>query len=124
MVALEQISIDGGNLLMAQELLWEPEPPTIAYNASSADTAWRKPCSALCAPEWAEVAFARLRDLDDWAIRKTRLTNMGPTGKGRATGEPTDTADHGGGAAQDGPANPAGKRKAKAKPKGKAPGGG
>ena len=39
MVALEQISIDGGNLLMAQELLWEPEPPTIAYSASSVETA-------------------------------------------------------------------------------------
>ena len=125
MVALEQISIDGGNLLMAQELLWEPEPPTIAYSASSVETAWRKPCSALCAPEWAEVAFSRLRDLDDWALRKQRLTNMGPTGKGRSKGKPTDTGDHGGAAALDGPAaNPAlARRKAKAKAKGKALGG-
>ena len=124
MVALEQISIDSGSLLLAQELLWEPEPPTIAYNAASAETTWRKPCSALCAPEWVEVAFSRLRDLDDWAIRKQRLTNMGPNGKGRGKGKQTDTGDHGGGAALDGPAGPTAKRKAKAKPKGKAPGGG
>ena len=126
MVALEQISIDGRNLLMAQELLWEPEPPTIAYNASTAETSWRKPCSALCAPEWAEVAFARLRDLDDWALRKQRLTNMGPWGKGLGKGKPTNTEGHGGAAALDGPAVLPAKRRAKAKPKGKAkaPGGG
>ena len=96
MVSLEQIAIDQGSLPMAQELLWEPELPTIAYNASSAETAWRKPCSGLCAPEWAEVAFARLRDLNDWALRKQRLTNMGPKGKGRGKGKATDTEALGG----------------------------
>ena len=121
MVALEQISIDSGSLLMAQELLWEPEPPTIAYNAASADSAWRKPVSALCAPEWAEVAFSRLRDLDDWALRKSRLTAMGP-GRGKGKGKGTDMSAPGGGAGHDAPAAPAGKKKSKAKAKGKAPG--
>ena len=126
MVALEQISIDSGSLLMAQELLWEAEPPTIAYSASSADGAWRKPVSALCAPEWAEVAFARLRDLDDWALRKQRLTNMGPNGKGqgRGKGKQADIGDHGGAAAPDAPAAPPARRRANAKGKGgKAPNG-
>ena len=107
---------------MAQELLWEPEPPTIAYNAASADSAWRKPVSALCAPEWAEVAFSRRRDLDDWALRKQRLTSMGP-GRGKGKSKGTDTPAPGGGAGPDGPAVPPAKRKAKTKPKGKAPGG-
>ena len=108
---------------MAQELLGEAEPPTIAYSASSADGAWRKPVSALCAPEWAEVAFARLRDLDDWALRKQRLTNMGPAGKGKATGKgkQADTGDHGGAAAPDAPAVPPARRRAKAKGKGGKP---
>ena len=122
MVALEQISIDQGSLLMAQELLREPEPPTIAYNASSADSAWRKPVSALCAPEWAEVAFSRLRGLGDWALRKQRLTNMG-SGRGKGKGKGTDTPAPGGGAGPDGPAVPPAKRVAETKPKGKAPGG-
>ena len=117
MVALEQVAIDNGSLLMATELLWEPEPPTIAYSASSAETAWRKPCSALCAPEWAEVAFARLRDLDDWALRKQRLTNMGPKGKGKGKGPPGTEAP-GGWDAHDGlDAKPKAKGKAKAKGK-------
>ena len=115
MVSLEQISIDNGNLLMATELLWEPEPPTIAYNASSAESAWRKPCSGLCAPEWAEVAFARLRDLDDWALRKQRLVGMGPgtKGKGKGKDKTGNIEDLGGGIAPGGPAKP--RRKAKAK---------
>ena len=122
MVALEQIAIDNGSLLMATELLWEPEPPTIAYNASSAETAWRKPCSALCNPEWAEVAFARLRDLDDWSLRKQRLTAMGPKGKGKGKGKAYGAEGHGG---QDEPPDgayvPKPKRKAKPKGKGQAP---
>ena len=104
MVSLEQIAIDQGSLLMAQELLWEPEPPTIAYSASSAETAWRKPCSGLCAPAWAEVGFARLRDLDDWALRKQRLTSMGPKGKGRGKAKANDTAAPGGWVEHDAPA--------------------
>ena len=118
MVALEQIAIDQGSLLMATELLWEPEPPTIAYNAASAETAWRKPCSGLCAPEWAEVAFARLRDLDDWALRKQRLTSMGAKGKGKGKGKAAGTEAPGGWNEQEGPAaKPQAKRKAKAKAK-------
>ena len=123
MVALEQIAIDNGSLLMATELLWELEPPTIAYSASSAETAWRQPCSALCAPEWAEVAFARLRDLDDWALRKQRLTNMGPKGKGKGKGQPGTEALGGWDAPEGLDAKPKAKGKAKAKgKKGKAPG--
>ena len=33
------------------------------------------------------MAFSRLRDLDDWSLRKQRLTNMGPKGKGRGKGK-------------------------------------
>ena len=120
MVALEQIAIDNGSLLMATELLWEPEPPTIAYNASSAESAWRKPCSGLCAPEWAEVALARLCDLDDWALRKQRLTGMGPKGKGKGEEKATGTEAPGGVAPGDPAAKAPNRRKAKAK--GKAPG--
>ena len=124
-VAFGQLSFDGGSLLRARELLWEREPPTIAYSASSVETARRRPCSALCVLEWAKVAFSRLRDLDDWALRKRRLTNMGPTEKGRGRGKPTDTGDHGGAAGHDGPsAGLAPRRRAKTKAKGKPPGGG
>ena len=121
MVSLEQIAIDNGSLLMATELLWEPEPPTIAFNASSAETAWRKPCSGLCAPEWAEVAFARLRDLDDWALRKQRLTSMGAKGKGKGKGKAAGTEAPGGWNEQGDPAAKA-QPKRKAKAKVKAPG--
>ena len=121
MVSLEQIAIDQGSLLMAQELLWEPEPPTIAHSASSAETAWGKPCSGLCAPEWAEVAFARLRDLDDWALRKQRLTNMGPKRKGRGRGKATDTEAPGGWVEPDAPAAKEKQKRPRGRGKGKAP---
>lgn len=120
-VSLKQIAIDQGSLLMAQELLWEPEPPTIAYSASSAETSWRKPCSGLCAPAWEEVAFARLRDLDDWALRKQRLTSMGPKGKGRGKAKAADTEPPGGWVEHDAPAAKEKARRPRAKGKGKAP---
>ena len=123
--AFGQLSFDGGSLLRARELLWEREPPTIAYSASSVETARMRPCSPLCVPEWAKAAFSRRRDLDDWVLRKRRLTNMGPTEMGRRRGKPTDTGDHGGAAGHDGPsAGLAPRRRAKTKAKGKPPGGG
>ena len=68
-----------------------------------------------------EVAFARLRDLDDWALRKQRLANMGPTGKGRGKAKATDTEAPGGWVEHDAPAVREQPGRPRAKGKGKAP---
>ena len=79
-IALEQSCIDNGSWLMGSELLWEAEPPFVASSASTATDSWKRPSSPLCDPTWAEVAYYRIRDLDEWNQRKTRL--IGPGGKG------------------------------------------
>ena len=91
--------------MLAAELLWESEPPSVAYNASHAETFWRKPQSSFCDPQWAEVAYCRIRDLDDWNTRKTRLAGMTRgKGKGKAKAGEADTGGLDGQAAPGGPA--------------------
>lgn len=117
-IALEQASIDGGSWLLGAEMLWESEPPSVVSSGSNAMDTFRRPTSALCDPRWAEVAYYRIRDLDDWQIRRQRLASslMGK-GKGRGKGkddQAPDAEDPGGPPARGGPSP---RRKAKAKPK-------
>ena len=111
MIALEQSCIDGGSWLMGSELLWEPEPPYVASSVSTQSDSWKRPSSQLCDPTWAEVAYYRIRDLDEWDQRKKRL--IGPGGKGNPRkGAPPGAAateDLGGLPAQDDPDKKGGK---------------
>ena len=91
-VALEQVAIDSGSLLMGGEMLWDVEPPPIAFAAVDQ---WRRPSSALCDPAWRDAAYHRIRDLDDWDQRKKRLTKGGGKGKNgkAAPGDPLRRQD-------------------------------
>ena len=65
MIAMEQASIDSGLWLMAAELLCEAEPAYVASVGPTAMYQFRRPMSALSDLTWAEVAYTRIRDLDD-----------------------------------------------------------
>ena len=120
MVAGEQVSIDGGSWLLAQELLWEDDPPFHSFSGSRPADPSRAAHSHLCDPRWAEAALARLRELDDWNERRRRLGMRPPPGGPGAGG----AGQNGGGIADDGgqakpkgfPKRPAAKPKAEAPP--------
>jgi len=73
-VAGEQTCIDGGSWLLAQELLWEDDPPFHSFSVRRPADPGRAAHSQLCDPRWAEAALSRLRELDDWNERRRRLT--------------------------------------------------
>ena len=73
-VAGEQVSIDRGSWLVARELLWEDDPPWHSFAQQRPADPLRAAHSFLADPRWVEVAISRLRELDDWAERRRRLT--------------------------------------------------
>ena len=72
-VAGEQCSIDGGSWVLAQELLWEDDPPFHAFSGHRPADPTRAAHSHLCDPRWAEAALSRLKELDEWNERRRRL---------------------------------------------------
>ena len=75
-VAGEQVSLDGGHWLLAQELLWEDDPPFHSFAGHRPAEPSRAAHSHLCDPRWAEAALARLKELDDWNERRRRLGGL------------------------------------------------
>ena len=81
LIAGEQASIDGGSWLLAQELLWEEDPPFGAFAARRPTEPGRAATSHLCDPRWAEAALSRLKELDDWNERRRRFGGGPPPPK-------------------------------------------
>ena len=63
---------------MAQELLFEDEAPFASTAQRPPLDTYKRPHPHLCDERWAEVALARLRDIDEWAERKKRLVKGRP----------------------------------------------
>ena len=72
---------------MAAVLKWEAEPPSVASVGLTAMDQFRRPTSVLCDPTWADAAYVRIRDLEDWQQRMVRLSSMMHGGKGRGKGK-------------------------------------
>lgn len=75
LIAGEQSAIDVGSWVLAQELLWEDDPPFsfFAGHLNRQGDSIRAACSRLCDPRWAEVAMARISEVDAWNDRKVKI---------------------------------------------------
>ena len=85
-MAGERPAIDSGFWVLAQELLWEKDPH---YHSSLDHRAWDPPRAAtsrLCDPRWAEVAMARLKEVEERNERRHRLAFRTPGGNRAAGG--------------------------------------
>ena len=69
----QQTAIDAGSWVLAQELLWEDDPPYHNFVGHRTSDSSRAAISRLCDPRWAEVAMARLHDVDAWNDRRARI---------------------------------------------------
>ena len=106
LAAAEQLSIDNGSWLMAQEVLLEKEPPIQSFDLHASKTLTTSPFSELIDARHQVVHLARLRALDEMTERERRLTKGG--GKGKAKEDRPDGAADG---AQGGESNDDAKRK-------------
>ena len=84
MIAGEQSAIDVGSWVLAQELLWEDDPPFsfFAGHLNRQGDSIRAACSRLCDPRWAEVAMARISEVDAWNDRKIKIQTRPGTNTG------------------------------------------
>ena len=75
LIAGEQSAIDVGSWVLAQELLWEDDPPFsfFAGHLNRQGDSIRAACSRLCDPRWAEVAMSRISEVDAWNDRKVKI---------------------------------------------------
>ena len=85
MVVREQLSLDRGSWLLAQELMWEEDPPYSAFGSRGPDQS-RRPGPRAANPLWIEVAIQAVKDLDDWTEKRRRI--------GRAQGSTEEAAGH------------------------------
>ena len=80
-VIAEQLSLDAGSWLMANELVFEEDPPFPQFSKNegggSASSSLRLPRPVTCDPRCSEVAIARLRDVTDFQGRKRRMGKGG-----------------------------------------------
>jgi hypothetical protein len=85
LIAGEQVAIDSGNWIIANELLLEPVPPFALIEKPGDPDA---PHPATCDPQWSEVAIHRISERDQWRERKKKLLSdirrppLGGTGSG------------------------------------------
>ena len=71
LVVGEQLSLDRGSWLQAQELMWEEDPPYASFGARGTDQS-RRPCPRAAHPLWIEVTIQAVTDLDDWTEKRRR----------------------------------------------------
>ena len=87
LVAGEQVAIDRGSWVLAQELLLEDDPPFHAFTDSRQGDTTRAAVSRLCDPRWAEVAMTRLQDIDAWNARRAAIQAKAPPGQRAPPGQ-------------------------------------
>jgi len=95
LASIEQLCLDGGDWLLANEILLEDEPPLPSFEKHSARGISEAPTSELLEPRVAVVHMTRLKAIDDMTERRRRLA------KGRSKGKDKTGLDH---AATDGAA--------------------
>ena len=71
LVVGEQLSLDRGSWLQAQELMWEEDPPYASFGARGTDQ-FRRPYPRAAPLFWIEVAIRAVKDLDDWTQKRMR----------------------------------------------------
>ena len=69
-IAMEQASIDAGNLALAQELCFDNLPPTPQGSAAADADPW----PATCDPRWADIAIRHLKERESWKELKSKLS--------------------------------------------------
>ena len=72
--ALDQASLDGGNWLMAQEMLLEPAAPFAAFQGRRLPEAWEQTVTKLVDKRWAEILMWKLKDKDSFNEARKRLS--------------------------------------------------
>lgn len=72
--ALDQASLDGGNWLMAQEMLLEPAAPFAAFQGRRLPEAWEQTVTKLVDERWAEILMWKLKDKDSFNEARKRLS--------------------------------------------------
>jgi hypothetical protein len=74
LVAGEQLSLDSGSTLLAQELLMEEPAPFASITARSGGFSDPlQPYPRTCDPRWSELCLGHLKELDEWGERRRRL---------------------------------------------------
>jgi hypothetical protein len=73
LAAADQVAVDSGNWIVAAGMLFEPAPPFASFQSHRLPGATEEQHSRLLDPRWLEVAQARLRELEDFSVRKRKL---------------------------------------------------
>ncbi|CAE8689683.1 unnamed protein product [Polarella glacialis] len=98
----EQLCLDGGSMLLAQELVVEEIPPYGSFRPQEGAGSLAQPWSALLNPTWASIHLQHLQETESWMEKRKKLAGGA---KPKA------------GASEDGAAGGSGGAKAKARPR-------
>ena len=70
---VDQVAIDRGQWLLAQEGSLEEQPPFSAFQRHTVPEAYESQHTKLWDPRWAEAMMQKVRDLDDFQERRAKL---------------------------------------------------
>ncbi|CAE8620685.1 unnamed protein product [Polarella glacialis] len=98
----EQLCLDGGSMLLAQELVVEEIPPYGSFRPQEGAGSLAQPWSALLNPTWASIHLQHLQETESWMEKRKKLAGGA---KPKA------------GASEDGATGGSGGAKAKARPR-------
>ncbi|CAE8730434.1 unnamed protein product [Polarella glacialis] len=89
----EQLCLDGGSILLAQELVVEDIPPYGSFRAQEGAGSVAQPWSALLNPTWASIHLQRLRETESWIEKMKKLAGGAkPKSGGSEDGAPAFSA--------------------------------
>ncbi|CAE8611659.1 unnamed protein product [Polarella glacialis] len=108
----EQLCLDGGSMLLAQELVVEEIPPYGSFRPQEGAGSLAQPWSALLNPTWASIHLQRLQETESWMEKRQQLaggakpkagaSEDGATAEWRCEGESATSASCEGGCQEGG----------------------
>ncbi|CAE8657903.1 unnamed protein product [Polarella glacialis] len=69
----EQLCLDGGSMLLAQELVVEEIPPYGSFRPQEGAASLAQPWSALLNPTWASIHLQLLQETESWMEKRKKL---------------------------------------------------